>query len=653
MAGTSIIFDLIGRDRASDKFNNVGNSADGAGGKMAKFGKLAKMAALGLAAGVGAAAVGVFKLTQGAIEDSAAQAKLAKAMENAAGASKQQIAATEDWISAQGRALGVTDDELRPALQKLVGATGDVGKAQRLASLAMDVSAGSGKSMEAVSTALAKAQNGQVAGLSKLGISTKNAEGKTISFKEATRRLAELHEGQASEAANTTAGKFNRLKLVLSEAGEEVGGRLIPVVTKMADWFLNKGVPAVSRFGDYLGTVLPPYLNKAKSAFTAMGDKIRPIGDWFREHPEVIKGIGIAFGVAAGAALALGIALGVVAVATSPITLAVLAVAALGGAIAYAWKNSQTFRTSVTAVGAAVQQAMGAIRASIPPVIATVRSLWASFGPAIVAYLRGSFQNAVTVLRGAFTVIRGIFKTVSSLLKGDWKGMWDGIKTILRGYAQLVTGIVRQLWNGLKAVFRLGGTVLKAMVRTSWAGIQALTRAGVNHLVSQVRAMPGRLMAVGRLMLRAGGSLIGKLWEGIKSAAGKPGGFISDLLGKIKDGINNLLNLPLKTPTLKVKGVTILGSTTVIPAFRRGGIAPGGLALVGEEGPELVDLPGGSRVTPHRASMARLAGGGGGGDTYVFNFHGVTDSVSAGREIEKVLIKYGRATGRPLQVKVA
>jgi hypothetical protein len=49
-------------------------------------------------------------------------------------------------------------------------------------------------------------------------------------------------------------------------------------------------------------------------------------------------------------------------------------------------------------------------------------------------------------------------------------------------------------------------------------------------------------------------------------------------------------------------------------AFAEGGRAPGGLALVGEEGPELVHLPGGSLLTPAdetRALFAALPDGGG------------------------------------------
>lgn len=183
-----VYVDVIARDRASKTFDKVGDSADKSSPKMGKAGKafatVGKAGSLGLAVGAGAAVVALADMTKGAIEDEAAQKKLAKTLKNAAGARASDVKSVENWISKQGVALGITDDELRPAMDRLVVATGDVGKAQKLAALGMDVSAGTGKSLKQVTEALAKAENGQVAGVSRLGIATKDANGETKSFAE-------------------------------------------------------------------------------------------------------------------------------------------------------------------------------------------------------------------------------------------------------------------------------------------------------------------------------------------------------------------------------------------------------------------------------------------------------------------------------------
>ena len=259
MSTASLVFDVIAKDRASDKFDKIGHSSSSAGAKLKTFAKAGAFAAGAAALAAGAA---IFNMAKAAMADEKAQALLAKQLKNSAGATDAQVKSTEDWITAQGKALGVTDDDLRPALAKLVATTHDVGKAQKLASLAMNVSAGTGKSLSTVSAALAKAQLGQTSGLAKLGVATKNADGSTRSLKDITADMAKTYDGAASTAANTASGKFGRLKLIFDETKESIGSKLLPVLTSMATWFLSKGLPAISKMGHYLADTFGPVLGK-------------------------------------------------------------------------------------------------------------------------------------------------------------------------------------------------------------------------------------------------------------------------------------------------------------------------------------------------------------------------------------------------------
>ena len=137
-------FDAAGVNKAQRAFKGLSGTA--------KVGAIA-FSALGIAATkFGADAVSA------AAQDQKAQLKLAKTLENVTGATDQAIAATEQFITAQQFATGVSDNQLRPALETLVRATGDVTKAQELLKLGLDVSAGSGRGLESISLALAKAQ---------------------------------------------------------------------------------------------------------------------------------------------------------------------------------------------------------------------------------------------------------------------------------------------------------------------------------------------------------------------------------------------------------------------------------------------------------------------------------------------------------------
>ncbi len=146
----SILADI---DNLSKNLNKGEVEVQTFGDKISKFGKIAGAAFL--AAGA-AAAVYAGKLAvegvKSAIEDEAAQAKLAATLRNVTGATDAQIAATEDYVLKQSLLFGITDDQLRPSLDRLTRATGDVTKAQKLQSIAIDIAAGTGKSLQAVST---------------------------------------------------------------------------------------------------------------------------------------------------------------------------------------------------------------------------------------------------------------------------------------------------------------------------------------------------------------------------------------------------------------------------------------------------------------------------------------------------------------------
>jgi len=244
---------------------DAGTDTETFGGKLNDFG--AKAGAAFAVAGAAALAYAGVLLVDGvksAIEDEAAQTKLATTLANVTGATDATIAATESWITTQGLSLGITDEELRPALERLTRATGDVEAAQTLASLAFDVSAGTGKSLEAVSNALGKAVEGNTAGLGKLGIGIDAADLKSMSLEEITAKLAETFGGQATEKAETFAGKMDRLKLAFDEGKETVGAFVLDAITPMLTIFTDKIVPIISTLSTDIGTKLSP-------VFTTLG----------------------------------------------------------------------------------------------------------------------------------------------------------------------------------------------------------------------------------------------------------------------------------------------------------------------------------------------------------------------------------------------
>lgn len=225
------------------------NDVGGFAGSLEKFSARAgKAFALAGAAAVAYAGKLAIDGVKAAIEDEAAQAKLATTLQNVTGATDGAIKSTEDYILQTSLAFGVTDEELRPSLERLVRATKDVEAAQKLQSLALDISAGSGKSLEAVTNGLAKAAEGQTTALGKLGVGISAADLKTMDLNSITQKLSDTFGGQAQAKTETYQGKMDKLKVAFDEAKESVGAALLPIITKLADYISTNMVPALNSF---------------------------------------------------------------------------------------------------------------------------------------------------------------------------------------------------------------------------------------------------------------------------------------------------------------------------------------------------------------------------------------------------------------------
>ena len=270
-----------------DKMTQGGQEVEGFGSKLGDFGKKAGLAFA--AAGAAAAAYAGKLLVDGvkaAVEDEAAQAKLAGTLTRVAGATTGAISEVEKWISAQGVALGVTDDELRPAFDRLVRSTGDVEEAQKLATLAMDISAATGKSLESVSGALAKAQDGNVASLAKLagGFEAADLKGKTLNDLLPT--LTTNFQGAAEQGAETFSGKMERLQIAFGEAKETVGSFVLDAITPLVTNLVDNVIPTVQDLADKIGTTLAPIVEDLAKFFT---ENLVPIfKEWWNLFSTVI-----------------------------------------------------------------------------------------------------------------------------------------------------------------------------------------------------------------------------------------------------------------------------------------------------------------------------------------------------------------------------
>lgn len=274
-----------------------------------------KKAAVPAAAAFTAVAAGLFDATKSAMQDAAAQKALARQIQRSTKATDAQIAANEEWIATQGELLGVTDDELRPALAGLVRVTGSITKAQRAASLAMNISAAKGISLESSTKALERAYGGNLNALAKIAPELKGLIKSGASAEQVFDALNKKFGGEAAAAADTTEGKFKRLKVALDETKESIGASLIPIV--------ESALPYLQRFAS-----------------------------WAQDNPKTFKNMALAIGAITAAMVLLNVAL-----SANPIVLAV------GAAAVAAYAVAQFGPGAVKSVKGKVNTALGAFDA--------------------------------------------------------------------------------------------------------------------------------------------------------------------------------------------------------------------------------------------------------------------------------------------------
>jgi len=268
-------------DDFNKNLNKGSTEVEGFGGKIEKFGKVAA-AAFAAAAAAAVAYAGKLAIdgVKAAIADEAAQVRLAAALENATGATRDQIAAVEQQITKTALATGVADDQLRPALQRLALSTGDTAKAQELLNLALDVAQATGKPLETVANALGKAYDGNTTALGKLGIGLSSAELKTMSFTDVQGRLSDLFGGAAAKNAETFQGRMDRLKVAFDEAKETIGYALLPIIERLVSFVVNQVVPNLQKFASAFDPIVKA-INDNKDSFQRLfnfiGDYVIPI----------------------------------------------------------------------------------------------------------------------------------------------------------------------------------------------------------------------------------------------------------------------------------------------------------------------------------------------------------------------------------------
>jgi hypothetical protein len=261
------------------------------------FDKFAKKA--GKAFGLAAAASAAFAVKIGvdsvkaAIEDQKGQALLANSLRNTVGATDEAIASVEAYIDRMQRALGVADTELRPALSKLAGITGNLAQAQGLLSVALDLSAGATVSLDSAVSAIQKAYQGNFKALKNMGVKIDEATMKSKDFGKVLDILSKQFKGSAEVRAATFEYRMKRLGIAFDEAKETLGNALLPTVEKFFQLLTQKVIPAVQKWLEENGDKLVAAFQKGIKAIIGFGFVVFKVAQFIIENRKVFLGLGV------------------------------------------------------------------------------------------------------------------------------------------------------------------------------------------------------------------------------------------------------------------------------------------------------------------------------------------------------------------------
>jgi hypothetical protein len=400
-------FNSKGIDSAIREFKKLETA-----GEKAQFAiKKAAVPAAAALAGLGIVAVDAVKAF---MEDDKAAQLLATSLRNTTGATDSQIASVEKFITQTSIAAAVADDELRPAFDKLVRGTGDVTKAQDLMNLALDISAGTGKDLGAVSDALSKAFNGQLGPLKKLDPALASLIENGATTDEVFAALGDTFKGAASTSANTASGKMKSFTIQMGEFKESIGAAVFPIVDKL--------LPAFKSVADFVtnNTTLVVTLGAVIGGLAVAIIAVNAATTAWAATTKAAAAIQAAFNAI---------------MAANPIFLIGAAIVAVIAILVLLQKEFGIFDGVIRVVGAA----FGAVWGAIKSVFDWVKNNW----PLILAVITGPFGLAIAFVVKFKDDIMGVFSLIYNGIKATMGFVADVISAPFKAAFRAVAS----LWN--------------------------------------------------------------------------------------------------------------------------------------------------------------------------------------------------------------
>ncbi len=642
-----------------------------AGGMGGFFGQAFSFATGGLIASglssLGGAVTGFFSDAIGDARNAdmlmASTAQTIETMGNAAGRSTQDIA---DMASALSDAAGKSlfgDDQIQQSENLLLtfgeikGATFDAATA-----LTVDLAAALGGAPKDQAMMLGKALNDPIHGLTalgKAGLTFSEEQKSAIAAMQESGDMAgaqaiiiaELNRqvGGQAEAQAKAAGGMVQLKARLGEAGEAIGHLLIPVLNLLAGFLLDTIMPAIESVVAGVGPFIASFQSAGEQS-GILGDVLGVLGNIWTQVSEII-----------------GLAIQLIQAIVVPVFTAIAGFITAHGA------EIQAVLSGVwTVISTVITTVLGVIKGVILLVLALIQGDWQGAWDAIKGIAVTVWAGISTIISVAANAVKALLDIVWGLITGAATAAWEGIKGAISTAFSPVTDAVSTISGNVKSALDTAWGTISGAATTAWGGIKSAVQSAWEPVKGAVTTVAGNAKTgldtvwgtISGAATTAWGGIKGAIdtawgpmkgavtgvvdglktaldtawgvisgaastaWGGIATAVGTAfggvAGAIRGVVNQAIDYVNSLIDA-----YNSVAGTLGLGSLDHISHIAGGTqFFGGGLALVGELGPELVAMPRGAQVFTASDTRAMLGGpGGGGGQTTTINIdaRGTTD----------------------------
>ncbi len=293
MANNEVKIVISGQDKSKPAFDSASKSSNLLKKDVSDFAKELGVASLAL----GAAFVGALYACGKAAADAQVQMARVDATLNTMGSSALK---NRDAILKAADAavkLGFDDEDAAESITRLYQRTNDLTKAQELSTLAMDLARAKNIDLASATDLVGQVLSGNARALKAYGIELDET-------KTPLQALGELHEvvkGQASNFADTFAGKMSVLSIQMNNFKETIGAALLeaimPFVTQLSEWAsrpdVQQKVAEIAKgVGEFAAVVLPVAIETIRLWKVAFDGIVEVLGTIIYQVERAIAAIG-------------------------------------------------------------------------------------------------------------------------------------------------------------------------------------------------------------------------------------------------------------------------------------------------------------------------------------------------------------------------